>query len=46
MHGSGHRSNILKKGFREVGMGILTETYKQCNQATMYTVGFSTRRQF
>ncbi len=44
MHSSGHRSNILKKRFREVGIGVLTGTYQTCNQATMYTVDFGTRR--
>jgi hypothetical protein len=36
----GHSSNILKKSFREVGIGVLTGTYKSCNQAMMYTVDF------
>ncbi len=44
MHSSGHRSNILNKKFREVGIGVLTGTYKKCNQVTMYTVDFGTRR--
>jgi uncharacterized protein YkwD len=44
MHSSEHRSNILKKEFREVGIGVLRGTYKSCNQATMYTVDFGTRR--
>jgi uncharacterized protein YkwD len=44
MHSSGHRSNILKKSFREVGIGVLTGTYKSCTQATMYTVDFGVRR--
>jgi uncharacterized protein YkwD len=43
-HSSGHRSNILKKSFREVGIGVLKGTYKSCNQATMYTVDFGVRR--
>ncbi len=44
MHSSGHRSNILKRQFREVGIGVLTGTYQTCNQATMYTVDFGVRR--
>jgi uncharacterized protein YkwD len=44
MHSSPHRSNILNKSFREVGIGVLTGTYKQCSQTTMYTVDFGTRR--
>jgi uncharacterized protein YkwD len=44
MHSPGHRSNILKKSFREVGIGVITGTYKSCTQATMYTVDFGVRR--
>jgi uncharacterized protein YkwD len=44
MHSSGHRSNILKGKFREVGIGVLKGTYKSCNEATMYTVDFGGRR--
>jgi len=44
MHSTGHRSNILKKRFREVGISVLTGTFKSCSQATMYTVDFGTRR--
>ena len=44
MHSSGHRSNILKKRFREVGIGVLRGTYKSCSQTTMYTVDFGFRR--
>jgi uncharacterized protein YkwD len=44
MHSSDHRSNILKKKFREVGISALTGTFKSCGQATMYTVDFATRR--
>ena len=44
MHSSGHRSNILKKSFREVGIGVLRGTYKSCTEATMYTVDFGVRR--
>lgn len=44
MHSSGHRSNILKKEFRDVGIGVMKGTYKSCNQATMYTVDFGVRR--
>jgi uncharacterized protein YkwD len=44
MKSSGHRSNILKKGFREVGIGTATGTYKGNKGYTMYTVDFGTRR--
>ena len=44
MHSSDHRSNILKKGFREVGIGVLRGTYKSCTRAAMYTVDFGVRR--
>ena len=42
-HDPVHRSNILNKHFREVGIGVLTGTYKQCTQTMMYTVDFGTR---
>ena len=44
MHSPVHRANILRKKFREVGIGVLTGTYKECSQATMYTVAFGSRR--
>jgi uncharacterized protein YkwD len=44
MHSTEHRSNILKKEFRDVGIGVMKGTYKSCNQATMYTVDFGVRR--
>jgi uncharacterized protein YkwD len=44
MHSPDHRHNILKKKFREVGIGVRTGTFKTCGQATMYTVDFATRR--
>jgi uncharacterized protein YkwD len=39
-----HRSNILKKGFREVGIGTATGTYKGTRGYAMYTVDFGRRR--
>jgi uncharacterized protein YkwD len=44
MHSSDHRSNILKKKFREVGIGAVTGTYKTCTPATIYTGDFGVRR--
>jgi uncharacterized protein YkwD len=44
MHSSVHRSNILNKRFKEVGVGVSVGSFKKCNQATMYTVDFGTRR--
>jgi uncharacterized protein YkwD len=44
MHSSGHRHNILKKEFRQVGIGVLTGTYKSCDHEAMYTVDFALRR--
>ena len=44
MHSSVPRENILWKRFREVGIGVLTGTYKDCSQVTMYAVDFGTRR--
>jgi|SRR5215210_2196796 len=39
-----HRSNILAKKFREVGIGTATGAYKGTKGATMYTVDFGRRR--
>ena len=44
MHSPDHRPNILKKSFREVGIGARTGSFKSCGNATMYTVDFATRR--
>jgi uncharacterized protein YkwD len=44
MKSRGHRANILKKGFREVGIGTATGTFKGRKGYTMYTVNFGTRR--
>ena len=43
MNSSGHRSNILSKRFREVGIGAHTGSYKGY-KTTMYTVDFGARR--
>lgn len=43
MRSSGHRSNILNRGFREVGLGAYTGTYKGNNDFTMWTTNFGTR---
>lgn len=44
MQSSGHRANILKEKFREVGIGARTGSFKSCDHETMYTVDFGTRR--
>lgn len=44
MHSPDHKANILDKRFREVGIGVLTGTYKGCTRAAMYTVDFGVRR--
>lgn len=44
MNSRTHKKNILKKGFREVGVGTATGTYKGTRGYTMYTVDFGTRR--
>lgn len=44
MRSRGHRSNILGKGFREVGIGALSGAFKGCDHAAMYTVDFGGRR--
>ena len=44
MKSRGHKRNILGRGFREVGIGTATGTFKGTNGVTMYTVDFGTRR--
>ena len=39
-----HRPNILKRGFREVGIGTATGTFKGNKGYTMYTADFGRRR--
>lgn len=42
MNSSGHRANILKRGFREVGIGAVYGNYKG-NNVTMWTADFGRR---
>jgi uncharacterized protein YkwD len=44
MKSRGHRSNILNRRFREVGVGVDTGTFKGTKRASVYTVDFGTRR--
>jgi uncharacterized protein YkwD len=44
MNSSAHKRNILKKGFREVGIGAASGTFKGNRGYTMYTADFGTRR--
>ena len=44
MNSSGHRQNILKPGFRHVGIGVANGTYKTQQGYRMYTVDFGFRR--
>jgi len=44
MKSRGHRSNILSRRFREIGVGVKTGTFKGTRRATVYTVDFGTRR--
>lgn len=44
MNSRAHKKNILKKGFREVGIGTATGTYKGTRSYTMYTADFGSRR--
>jgi uncharacterized protein YkwD len=44
MKSSGHRTNILDRRFREIGIGTYTGTFKGRRGYTMYTVDFGTRR--
>ena len=39
-----HKRNILERGFREVGIGAATGTFKGNRGYTMYTADFGTRR--
>lgn len=44
MNSGGHRTNILDRRFREVGIGTATGTFEGKRGYTMYTVDFGTRR--
>lgn len=44
MNSEGHRKNILKKGFRQVGIGVANGKYKSHEGYRMYTVDFGFRR--
>lgn len=44
MNSSGHRSNILNRRFREVGIGTYTGRFKGYRNVTMYTADFGARR--
>lgn len=44
MSSSGHRGNILSTKFRQVGIGVRKGGFRSCNDASMYTVDFGTRR--
>jgi uncharacterized protein YkwD len=44
MNSRTHRPNILKRGFREVGIGTATGTFKGTKGYTMYTADFGRRR--
>jgi uncharacterized protein YkwD len=44
MGSSGHRTNILDRRVREVGIGTATGKYKGTKRYTMYTVDFGRRR--
>ena len=43
MNSSGHRKNILNKGFREVGIGSAVGNYNGTEGYTMWTANFGTR---
>ena len=43
MNSPSHRHNILKGGFREVGIGAVTGNYRGYSGATMWTADFGTR---
>jgi uncharacterized protein YkwD len=44
MKSDGHRHNILKAEFREIGVGTYAGTYGDTDGATMYTADFGVRR--
>jgi len=44
MKSDGHRRNILKEEFKEIGVGAYTGTYKKTEGVTMYTADFGVRR--
>lgn len=43
MNSTGHKRNIMNKGYREVGIGAVNGTYKNFSNATMWTADFGTR---
>ena len=43
MNSTGHRSNIMNKRFREVGIGAVTGAYKNYSNTTMWTTDFGAR---
>jgi uncharacterized protein YkwD len=43
MNSTGHKRNIMNAGFREVGIGAATGTYKTYSNATMWTADFGAR---
>lgn len=45
MHSDGHRKNVMSRGFRQVGIGVIRGRYKSHYSARMYTVDFGYRRQ-
>ncbi len=45
MQSDGHRHNILKEEYRELGVGTRTGRYKNVSGVTIYTVDFGVRRQ-
>jgi uncharacterized protein YkwD len=44
MSSSGHKSNILSKDFRNIGIGVRVGTFKTYSNTTMCTVDFGVRR--
>lgn len=43
MDSSGHRSNILNRKYREIGIGAYRGTFKRYSNVTMWTVDFGDR---
>jgi uncharacterized protein YkwD len=44
MHSPGHRANVLKPGFRELGVGVVARVPVGGAAGATYTVDFGVRR--
>jgi uncharacterized protein YkwD len=44
MDSPGHRANVLKPGFRELGVGVVARAPESDDAGATYTVDFGVRR--